>query len=116
MYQTGNNLDSSAMANLQRSCWNTLDVRAALVGISVPTSNILSSLEGLRLDPKFCRAQTYDGAGNMDGRQKGCAKLFQVVAQRALYFHCASHELNLALCHACKVPEIQSMVCTLHSL
>ncbi len=79
-------------------------------------SNILSSLEGLGLDPKFCRAQTYDRAGNMAGRQNGCAKLFQEVAQRALYFHCASHELNLALCHACTVPEIHSMVCTLQSL
>ena len=61
----------------------------------------------------MCRAQTYDGAGNMAGCQNGCAKLFQKISPRALHFHCASHQLNLVLSHASKVPEIHNMVCTL---
>ena len=77
---------------------------------------IVHALTSLQLDPKMCRAQTYDGAGNMAGCQNGCAKNFEDVSPRALYFHCASHELNLALSHASKVPEISNMVCTLKSV
>lgn len=46
------------------------------------------------------RAQTYDGAGNVVGSQNGSAKHVQEVCPRVAYFHCASHELNLALSHA----------------
>ena len=80
------------------------------------SEKIIATLLKLELDPKLCRAQTYDGAGNMAGRQNGCAKKIQEVSPRALYYHCASHELNLALCHACKVPEIHNLVCLLKSV
>ena len=33
-----------------------------------------------------------------------------------MYFHCASHELNLSLPKASKVPEIHNMVSTMQSL
>ena len=79
-------------------------------------NHIVQALINLELDPKMCRAQTYDGAGNMAGCQNGCAKQFQKVSPRALYLHCASHELNLALSHASKVAEICNMVCTLKSV
>ena len=52
----------------------------------------------------------------MAGCQNGCVKRFQEVSPRALYFHCASHELNLALSHASKVVEIYHKVCTLKSV
>lgn len=77
---------------------------------------ILQSLQHVGLDPTLCRAQTYDGAANMAGCHNGCAKHFQRVSPRATYYHCASHELNLALSHACKVPEIHNMVCALKSV
>ena len=35
---------------------------------------------------------------------------------RASNYHCASHELNLALTKASKVPEVFNMVCLLQSL
>ena len=79
-------------------------------------NHIVQALINLALDPKMCRAQTYDGPVNMAGCQNGCAKRFQNVSPRALYFHCASHELNLALSHASKVAEIYNMVCTLKSV
>lgn len=77
---------------------------------------IVQELSNLGLDPKMCRAQTYDGAGAMSGCHNGCAKLFQDVSPRAFYFHCASHELNLALSHASKVAEINNMVSALKSV
>ena len=39
--------------------------------------NIIQSLRGLNLQPKLCRAQTYDGADNMAGQLRGCADHFQ---------------------------------------
>ena len=80
------------------------------------SSAIVKALTNMGLDPQMCRSHTYDGAGNMAGRQNGCAKNFQQVSPRALYLHCASHELNLALTHASKVPEIYNMVCDLKSV
>ena len=73
--------------------------------------SIIECLNNVGLDPKKCRAQTYDGAGNMAGCQKGCAVEFQkkkLFAENryANYLHCASHELNLALGKACKVKDI----------
>jgi hypothetical protein len=65
---------------------------------------VISKLRQLQLDPMLCRAQTYDSAGNMAGCKNGCAALFQKVNSQAPYFHCANHDLNLALSHASKVP------------
>ena len=79
-------------------------------------NSLLSSLENLTLLPQNCRAQTYDGAGNMSGKQKGCAARFQQKSPRALYLHCASHELNLALSKACALPEIHCMLSAVQSV
>ncbi|XP_078585777.1 52 kDa repressor of the inhibitor of the protein kinase-like [Branchiostoma floridae x Branchiostoma japonicum] len=78
--------------------------------------SIVQDLNMLNLDPANCRAQCFDGAGNMAGVVNGCAANFQRVAARAPYFHCASHDLNLALCKACKVPDIHCMIETLKTL
>ena len=62
---------------------------------------LLNCLEGLHLDPQVCRAQTYDGAGNiMAGQTNGCSANLQRVVPNASYYHCASHSLNLALSKA----------------
>ena len=77
---------------------------------------IVDSLRNLNLQPENCRAQTYDGAGNMSGKQKGCATRFQQLSPRALYCHCSSHDLNLALSHNCSVPEIHCMLSAIKSV
>ena len=79
---------------------------------------IITSIRKVGLDTDYCRAQTYDGAGNMAGKQKGAARNFQLKTgnEKATYFHCASHELNLALSKASKVPDVYNMVCLLQSL
>ena len=58
------------------------------------SDQIVNALKSLKLDPKNCRSQTYDGAGNMAGHLNGAAKNFQNKTQneRAPYFHCASHD------------------------
>ena len=76
-------------------------------------TEIVSAVHRLHLDVKKCRAQTYDGAGNMSGHLNGCAANFLKENPNAPYFHCASHNLNLALSKASKIPEISCMLDTL---
>ena len=68
------------------------------------------------IDVQMCRGQGYDGAGAMAGALNGCQAKLQSVVPQAIYYHCSSHQLNLALSKACSVPEIQQMVSTLKSV
>lgn len=77
---------------------------------------LVSGLTDAGLDPVCCRSQCFDGAGNMAGLENGCAANFRKVAPRAPYFHCASHDFNLVLCKACKVPTIHCMLENLKAL
>ena len=54
--------------------------------------------------------QRYDGAENTAGQQRRCAAHFRQLAPKAPYFHCASHDLNLAPSKACNMIAIQCMV------
>ena len=71
---------------------------------------IVSILESAQLLVSDCRAQTYDCARNMAAQQRGCAARFQRLASKALYFHCASHDLNLPLSKACDISDIQCIL------
>ena len=77
---------------------------------------IIGCLQGLTLDPAQCRAETYDGAGNMTGVINGCAANFMNIMPEAYCYHFASHSLKLALSKACKVTEVQNMMSTLQTL
>ena len=46
------------------------------------------------------RAQTYDGASNMDGCHNGCQVLIKNLQPLTLHFRCAPHCLYLAVNHA----------------
>uniref|UniRef100_H3B3J7 HAT C-terminal dimerisation domain-containing protein n=1 Tax=Latimeria chalumnae TaxID=7897 RepID=H3B3J7_LATCH len=78
-------------------------------------NSIIKNLKDAGLNP-YCRAPCFDGAGNIAGQQRGCTARFLEHAPRAPYFHCTSHDLYLALCKACKIPEIQRMLETLKNL
>lgn len=71
-------------------------------------STLLEFLEKAGVKIEFMRGQGYDGAAAMSGRIKGCAAVVQKKCPYAKYFHCASHSLNLALCHACSIPAIRN--------
>ena len=49
------------------------------------------------LDPSKMRGQAYDGASNMSGKRSGTAARISSRYPLALYTHCASHSLNLAV-------------------
>ena len=73
---------------------------------------ILQFLSHVNIQPELCRAQTYDGAGNMAGHLNGCSAHFKKDYPKATYYHCASHQLNLALAKTSKVTEIKCMMST----
>ena len=79
---------------------------------------IIESLKNKGIDISYCRSQTYDGAGNGRKTKQSSSKFPKRNTQndRALNYHCASHELNLALTKASKVPEVFNMVFLLQSL
>ena len=56
----------------------------------------------------------YDSAGA--GALNGCQAQLASEVPQAIYYHCSSHQLNLALSKACCVPEIYYMISTLKSL
>ena len=79
---------------------------------------LINTIKNANLDPLMCRSQTYDGAGNMSGKVKGAAATFCLEAgnDKAVYFHCASHQLNLCLSKASKVPQVFNMISTMQVL
>lgn len=54
----------------------------------------------------------YDGARAMSGEFKGCAAIVQNSGLDAPYLHCANHNLNLAICHACDIAPIRNCLGT----
>lgn len=55
----------------------------------------------------------YDGARNMSGQYNGCAAKVRESCPEAVYVHCASHSLNLAITHACDVAPIRNCIATI---
>ena len=62
------------------------------------------------LDLHNLRGQGYDGAGNMSGKTKGAAAIISSTYPLAVYLHCASHCLNLAVVKSLDVPCIRNMI------
>lgn len=64
---------------------------------------ILHLLQKFNLDPTLLRGPRYDGAGNMAGKTRGAAAIITAQYPLALYVHCASHQLNLAVIKSAEV-------------
>ena len=71
---------------------------------------ITSILEELGLDLEHLRGQAYDGAGNMAGSVKGTAALICSHYPLAMYLHCSSHCLNLAVVKFLEVTSVRNMM------
>ena len=62
------------------------------------------------LDPSKMRGQAYDGASNMSGKTNGTAARISSVYPLALYTHCASHSLNLAVVASFQETSVRNMI------
>ena len=73
-------------------------------------SKITSCLQTYILDLSNLRGQAYDGAGNMACSVNGTAALIAAQYPLALYIHCASHCLNLAVVKSLQVTSVCNMM------
>jgi hypothetical protein len=98
---------------------DTLAVREDLVGFTECDSGtsgrslaakITTTLEGYGLQLSDLRGQAYDGAGNMAGVVNGTAALITAQHPLAMYLHCASHCLNLAVVKSLEVVCVRNMM------
>ena len=64
---------------------------------------------------KMC-GQAYDGASDMSCKTNGAATRISVQYPLALYTHCASHCLNLAVVSSFEEPSVGNMICVLNRL
>lgn len=71
---------------------------------------IMGCLQMFGLDLLKLRGQSYDGAGNMAGPVNGTAAVISAKYPLALYMHCASHCLNLAVVKSLQVTSIRNMM------
>ena len=93
-------------------------VREDFVGIVATTDTtgsglaetIMTKLEGIGLSIDQARGQGYDGASNMSGKFSGVQAKIAEVQPLAIYTHCASHRLNLAIAQACKNKDVSQLI------
>ena len=69
---------------------------------------ILNALTDLSLNINDCRGQGYDGAGAVAGHINGLSAHILRLNRKAIYTHCYSHRLNLAICDSCSVPLVRN--------
>ena len=75
-------------------------------------SAVLLGLTTAGVDLEYCYGQGYDGAAAMSGRLNGVQAIIRETCPLAVYTHCASHCLNLALNKACSVPAVRNCLGT----
>ena len=71
---------------------------------------MIATISALGLNLQNLRGQGYDGAGNMSGKTNGVAAIISSSYPLALYLHCASHSLNLAVVKSLNIPCVRNMI------
>ena len=71
---------------------------------------ICKKLSELGLDVNRIRGQGYDGAGSVAGVKNGAAAHILRINKLALYFHCYSHKLSLAICKNFQITSVSNMM------
>ena len=71
---------------------------------------ITSCLQSYGLDLMKLRGQAYDGAGNVAGTVRGTAAVITSQYPLAVYTHCASHCLNLAVVKSLQITSVRNMM------
>ena len=71
---------------------------------------ITSCVRAYGLDLSNLRGQAYDGAGNMAGSVNGRAALIASDYPLAIYLHCTSHCLNLAVVKSLQITSVHNMM------
>ena len=77
---------------------------------------IINAVTELGISMNDCRGQCYDGAGNMAGRLNGASSLIKGEYNKAVYFHCMNHRLNLCIADTCSYQLVRDMMATVRKL
>lgn len=77
---------------------------------------ILQFLKSSNLNLNQMVGQGYDGCSTMSGIDGGVQGIIRQEYPKALYFHCASHKLNLVINDLNNVPEIRNTVGTIKTI
>ena len=67
-------------------------------------------LGSVGLDILDCHGQGYDGAGAVAGKHNVLQEKICRVKPKALYTHCATHRLNLAVIASCKEQRVRNIM------
>ena len=71
---------------------------------------IVKRVAALGLDMEKCRGQGYDGAGSIAGHKSGAAARILEMVKVAVYVHCFSHKLNLAVSKNFQIISVNNML------
>ena len=77
---------------------------------------IINAVTELGISMNDCRGQCYNGAGNMAGRLNGASSLIKGEYNKAVYFHCMNHRLNLCIADTCSYQLVRDMMATVRKL
>ncbi|KAF2890159.1 hypothetical protein ILUMI_16014 [Ignelater luminosus] len=77
---------------------------------------LITTLEGLNINSNFMVGQGYDGSSSISGAFHGVQAYIRAKYSSAIYVHCASYSLNLAISDACTVPQVRNSMPTLSKL
>ena len=94
------------------------DMREDMIGLMNPEAttgvalagDITNGLTNFGLSLEDARGQAYDGCGNMSGYINGAQAIIKEMNPLAIYTHCQSHKLNLALASALAVTGVKAML------
>ena len=82
---------------------------AGVTGSAV-AEKLMRFIQSSGLNSNKLRGQAYDGAGNMADKAKGAAANISSEYPLALYLHCTSHSLNLAVVKSLEVQSVRNMI------
>lgn len=71
---------------------------------------ILETLTAMNLDISKIRGQGYDGAAAMSGRLNGVQAIIRETVPTAIFVHCSSHTLSLAIADSCNNVSIRNSI------
>ena len=86
-----------------------LECETGISGHSL-AQKITTFLRSYGLDLTNLRGQAYDAAGNMAGSVRGTVALITTEYSLAIYIHCASHCLNLAVVKSLQITSVRNMM------
>ncbi|XP_066916669.1 52 kDa repressor of the inhibitor of the protein kinase-like [Clytia hemisphaerica] len=98
---------------------NSFDIKEDFVGFvhlkdgltgKALSNAIVKRVSDLKLDIMNCRGQGYDGAGSVSGEKNGAVAHILRLNRLALYTHCFSHRLSLAVCKGFQITSVSNML------